>query len=837
MKYLLILFYCLHGITGLSQVEKVSLHQQWKFREVGKQEWLNAVVPGTVHTDLLANKKIEDPFYGTNELALQWIDTLNWEYQTDFNYTPQGKNKKVHLNFEGLDTYATVYLNDAVLGETDNMFRTWKFDVSRLLKAGKNTLRIVFESATKKGKAAAKKLNYILPGDEKVFTRKAAYHYGWDWGARFATCGIWKPVSLQMENVNIIIDHHQFLIQELTEKEAKASVKSTVHIYSPTTLKISVYNKINHTLFGSSTHVVQRDTTLQTSVSISNPQLCWCNGYGEPHLYSLDIVVEELPAKQKQQQTIRVGLRTIALVQEADSLGNSFYFKLNGKPIFSKGANYIPPDNFLPRVTKEKYQNIVERAKSANMNMLRVWGGGVYAEDAFYEACDEVGILVWQDFMFACSMYPGDEHFIQNVAQEATEQVIRLRNHACIALWCGNNEVSEAWHNWGWQKQYKINKIDSASIWHDYLNLFEQVLPRVVKEFDQPTAYWPSSPQHGWGRKQSLLEGDVHYWGVWWGMQPFSVYNEKIGRFMSEYGFQSMPSLQAYAKITQEKDLSLQSPSVKHHQKHPTGFETISTYLQKSYKTPKLFDDYVYVSQLLQGDGMKIAIEAHRRNQPYCMGTLYWQLNDSWPVASWSSTDYLDIPKASHYAIKRALSASITSVLKEDDQYKVYLITDHEGTFTLSLTLQKLNGEKIWEKSSQHQVGALTSLVAYQQDADRLLANHNSGELVLIAMLTDDTGKHVDKNYFYFVEPRDLSLKKPSLTYTIDFKNQSINIQNGTEHAKQVYLSADSSTEFSTNYFDLASGESKRITFSTKNSLSQFKKKMQIKSLYETYEQ
>ncbi|NBP69672.1 MAG: glycoside hydrolase family 2 protein [Cytophagia bacterium] len=837
MKYLLVLLYSLQGIAALSQVEKVSLHQQWKFREVGKQEWLPASVPGTVHTDLLANKKIEDPFYGTNELALQWIDTLNWEYQSDFNYIPQEKNKKVYLNFEGLDTYATVYLNDVLLGKTDNMFRAWKFEVSRQLKTGKNTIKIAFESATKRGKAAAKKLNYILPGDEKVFTRKAAYHYGWDWGARFVTCGIWKPVSLEIEQANIIVDHHQFLTHTLTEKEAKASVKSTLHVYSPTTLKISVYNKTNQSLLGSSTHIVQRDTTLQTSVSISNPQLWWCNGYGEPHLYTLDVVVEELPVKQKQQQSIRVGLRTIALVQEEDSLGRSFYFKLNGKPIFSKGANYIPPDNFLPRVTKEKYQNMVERAKAANMNMLRVWGGGVYAEDAFYEACDEAGILVWQDFMFACSMYPGDEHFIRNVAQEATEQVIRLRNHACIALWCGNNEVSEAWHNWGWQKQYNINKTDSASIWHDYLSIFEKVLPNVVKEFDQPTAYWPSSPQHGWGRKQSLLEGDVHYWGVWWGMQPFSVYNEKIGRFMSEYGFQSMPSLQAYANITQEQDISLQSPIVKHHQKHPTGFETISTYLQQSYKTPKLFNDYVYVSQLLQGEGMKIAIEAHRRNQPYCMGTLYWQLNDSWPVASWSSLDYLDIPKASHYAIKRALSSCITSVLKKENQYQVYLITDHAGAFTLSLTLQKLNGEKIWEKSSQHKAGALTSLLVYQQDADQLLANYDPTELVLMATLTDETGKQADKNYFYFVEPKDLSLQKPSINYTIDFKNQSITIQNGAQHAKHVYLSVDSSTEFSTNYFDLASGESMRINFTTKNSFSQFKKKLQIKSLYETYEQ
>lgn len=836
MRYLLILLCCLPGIIALCQVEKVSIDQHWKFRHAGKQEWLPATVPGTVHTDLLANKKIEDPFFGTNEIALQWIDTSSWEYQTEFTYTFNEKHIKVFLNFEGLDTYATVYLNDSPIGKADNMFRAWKFDVTKNIKTGKNTIRVIFQPASSIGKAEAKKLNYTLPGDEKVFTRKAAYHYGWDWGPRFVTCGIWKPVSLEIESGNPIIDHHQFLVQELKEKEAKAFLKSAVRIIRPSTLKISVFDKANNTLLGSSTHAVSKDSIVQTNISINNPKLWWCNGYGDPNLYTLKIVIENLIDKTKQDQEMRVGLRTIALVQEPDSLGKSFYFKLNGKPIFSKGANYIPPDNFLPRIKKAKYQEIVERAKTANMNMLRVWGGGVYADDAFYEACDEAGILVWQDFMFACAMYPGDDHFIDNVRQEATEQVIRLRNHASLALWCGNNEISEGWYNWGWQKQLGYSKSDSSKIWNDYLNLFEKVLPEVVNQYDQPTAYWPSSPQHGWGRKQSLLEGDIHYWGVWWGMQPFSVYNEKIGRFMSEYGFQGMPSQEVYATITNEKNINLQSPVVKHHQKHPTGFETIDHYLKQSYKAPKEFTDYGYVSQLVQADGMKIAIEAHRRNQPYCMGSLYWQLNDCWPVTSWSSIDHLNIPKASHYAITRVFSNAITSIIKEEDYYKVYLITDHATDLTLILSLQKLNGEKIWEKTSKVKTEALFAQVMYQKDSVSLLQNYDLSDLVLIANVSDAKGNIVDTNHFYFVEPKNLDLKKPQLTWSINPKEKSITIKNGGTLAKNIHILADPSVEFNKNYFDLSAGESIRVNFTTSSSVQKIKKHLQLKSLYDTYE-
>lgn len=836
MKYLLILLCCLSITVALCQVEKVSLHQDWKFRQVGKQAWLPATVPGTVHTDLLANKKIEDPFFESNELALQWIDTLSWEYQTEFNYSPSKVHSKIYLHFEGLDTYASVYFNDSPIGKADNMFRSWKFDVSDKIKAGKNSLRIIFEPASTIGKAEAKKLNYILPGDEKVFTRKAAYHYGWDWGPRFVTCGIWKPISLIIESSNTIADHHQFVINEITDKEAKASLKSALRLSSPTTVKISVFNKAGNTLVGSSTHALSEDNVLETNISIQNPKLWWCNGYGEPHLYTFRIVCEDLTDQTRQEQELRVGLRTIELIQENDSVGKSFYFKLNGKAIFSKGANYIPPDNFLPRVEKEKYKEIVDRAQAANMNMLRVWGGGVYAEDAFYEACDEAGILVWQDFMFACAMYPGDDHFINNAKQEAIEQVIRLRNHASLALWCGNNEVSEGWYNWGWQKQLGYSKSDSAKIWNDYINLFEKILPVVVNQYDQATTYWPSSPQHGWGRAESLLEGDSHYWGVWWGMQPFSIYNKKIGRFMSEYGFQGMPSMQAYANITKEKDFNLQSPAVKHHQKHPTGFETIDHYLKQSYQTAKNFNDYAYISQLVQADGMKIAIEAHRRNQPYCMGSLYWQLNDCWPVTSWSSVDYLNIPKASHYAITRAFAPSITSIIKENNEYKVYLISDHATALSVTISLQKLNGEKLWDETREIKTKTLFAQAIYQKDSIDLLQNYEPSDLVLIATVVDASGNVFDKNYFYFVEAKDLALKKSRLTWSLNAREKVIVIKNGESLVKNIQILADAPIEFSKNYFDLSAGESIRVNFTTSSSARKIKKHLHIKSLYDTYE-
>lgn len=835
MRATLLVLFLFILASAHAQTEEILLNKGWQFRQASESTWLNATVPGTVHTDLLSNKKIPDPFLEKNELLVQWIDTVDWVYRTTFAYKPRNDIQQAFLVFDGLDTYAQVYLNDSLILSANNMFRSWRVSCSSLLKEGDNRLLIHFSSASKRGKQEAKKLSYTLPGDEKVFTRKAAYHYGWDWGPRFVTCGIWKPVTLLLQKSNMFVDNHEVVQQTLTKEVATLSVFTTLKAPNGTALAISVYNDETNTLVGSSNRTVTNSSQISTNITIPQPKWWWCNGYGEPSLYTLRIEVINTTTQEKIISKERIGLRTIELIQEADSIGKSFYFKLNGTPIFAKGANYIPPDNFLPRVTPKEYHAIVASAKNANMNMLRVWGGGVYAEDSFYDACDEAGILVWQDFMFACSMYPGDQDFLSNVKVEAEQQIIRLRNHASLALWCGNNEVSEAWHNWGWQKQYAHSTSDSAIIWNDYLALFEDLLPTTVNKLNPSTPYWASSPQHGWGRKQSMLEGDSHYWGVWWGLQPFSIYNEKVGRFMSEYGFQGMPSSYLFEKITGNEEVSLQSPAVAHHQKHPTGFQTIDDYLKQAYRTPNTFEDYRYISQLVQAKGMKTAIEAHRRNQPYCMGTLYWQLNDCWPVTSWSSIDSYSIPKAAHYFISRSFATAITSVNKEKNKYTIYVISDHPRTVTLQTSLQTLNGEVLWKNQEVVTFKSAGSNLLIQLDSTKLLSTHNPSTVVLSTTLLSDSNELLDQNFFYFVSPKDLSLQKPVIEWTLNTKKKQLEIRCTNTLAKNIFLDAGPDVIFQRNYFDLLPNQTLRIPLDHVKDLKKVKKYLTIRSVYDTF--
>ncbi|UOK43558.1 MULTISPECIES: beta-mannosidase [Flavobacterium] len=489
-----------------------------------------------------------------------------------------------------------------------------------------------------------------------------------------------------------------------------------------------------------------------------------------------------------------------------------------------KGANYIPPDSFLPKVNDSVYKNIVKNAVDANMNMLRVWGGGVYPDDAFYNECDKNGILVWQDFMFACAMYPGDEAFLGNVKMEVVDNVNRLQNHPSLAIWCGNNENDEGWHNWGWQKQYKYSEKDSARIWNDYKKLFHELIPKTLDSLlsKEKNLYWPSSPSIGWGRKESLLQGDSHYWGIWWGMEPFEIYKKKVGRFMSEYGFQGMPDMRTFKTFANESDLNLTSEAVKNHQKHPTGYQTIQTYMERDYKVPSTFEDYVYVSQLLQAEGMKTTIEAHRRAKPYCMGSLYWQLNDCWPVTSWSSVDYFGNWKAFHYQAKRSFESILVSVAEEDNQYKVYVVNDDVKSKKgmLQLELVDFNGKVLWRSASEIRVEENTSKMYYSIDKSEF-ASFNHKEIVLSGKI-----KFYDREIlsalYYFVKPKDLELKQPKISAT-HLDENTVELTTDVL-AKNVFLSSDRG-HFSDNYFDLLPNEKKVIHIKGDS------KNMQLKTL------
>jgi beta-mannosidase len=817
-----ILFLLLPYFLVAQNIERSLNTASWQFKNQKQSEadWLPAQVPGTVHTDLYRNNRIPNPFLGANEKQLQWIENENWIYKTTFSISDKElRYEHCMLQFDGLDTYAEVRCNGVPILSANNMFRTWKVDLKPLLKRGQNTLEVTFLSAVQKGKEHALLLPYTLPGDEKVFTRKAQYQYGWDWGPRFVTAGIWKEVKLLFWNKQTIT-HITYTQKELTKTKALLEFKATIE---STTQGKYLWN-INDSQREISLH--KGTNVVTASYEIQNPKWWWTNGLGDPYLYTFYHSIGT--AKQLSEgRKITIGLRTIEWIQEPDAAGKQFYFKLNGIPVFMKGANYIPADSFLPRATDSTYQAIVNNAAAAHMNMLRVWGGGVYADDAFYEACDKKGILVWQDFMFACAMYPGDAEFIANVKAEVEDNVTRLQNHPCIALWCGNNEMDEGWHNWGWQKQYHYTASDSTQIWNNYTRLFHEVIPQTLTQLLPKTEnrYWASSPSIGWGHKESLLQGDSHYWGVWWGKEPFDTYKKKVGRFMSEYGFQGMPNRKTIQSFGNDLDLNWDSAAIQNHQKHPTGYQTIQEYMARDYKVPTSLEDFAYVSQLLQAEGMKIALEAHRSARPYCMGSLYWQLNDCWPVTSWSSVDYFGRWKALHYQVRKTMDTLALALQEKELTYALVTMNDalQEDQGSMRVQLLDFKGNILWSQEKQTPIQPNTSQT-YWEIPQKEWEGFNKTQCVVSLQWS---GKQQSATALhYLVQPKALALTKPSLHWK---RINPLTIELTTDVlAKNVYLAAPEDCFFSDNYMDLLPGQKLQITLSKPVS------DIQLKSLFDT---
>ncbi|MBM3404662.1 MAG: glycoside hydrolase family 2 protein, partial [Bacteroidetes bacterium] len=645
---------------ALSQdLEIIPLNDNWKFREYNMDAFKEATVPGNVFLDLMKLGLIPDPFFGDNEKLVQDVGMKEWEYIKTFKVDSSIlKHKRIDMSFKGLDTYARVYINDSLAVRGANQFLEWFVDCRARLKYGDNTIRIHFLSPDKESERRYNKLRYKLPEGPRVMTRKAAYHFGWDWSPRLLTTGIHKPVELRLWDTLYILGI-QYKLTHLNDSIAKFRAEIVINSMAPAQAEFAIEAE--------GKEVIRRGAELRQGASIvivdfqiKNPKLWWSNGLGEAYLYNF-ISRVFINTEQKAIHTCRYGIKKLEIVTNKDSIGESFYFKLNGIPVFMKGANYVPPDNFMTRVGEETYRRIITDAKKANMNMLRVWGGGNYENDLFYDLCDENGILVWQDFMFANGIYPADKESLNIIRSEIIQQIVRLRNHPCMALWCGNNEFDQGWFNWGWQKQYGINKEDSLEMWKGHQKIFSETLPQSVIRYDSARIYIPTSPRHGWGRPESLTSGDSHYWGIWWGQEPISNYRKKIGRFMSEYGMQAFPNIKTIEAFSGPADSTFSSPALQQHQKHPKGFEYIKEYMGRDYLLPVKFGDYVYVSQLMQAEAMKTAIEAHRRAMPNCMGSLYWQFNDCWPAISWSSVDYYGRWKASHYFIKKAFNNIILS--------------------------------------------------------------------------------------------------------------------------------------------------------------------------------
>lgn len=808
-KTLFFVFLLIQNILIAQNSERDLSSEKWQFKNAKEKNWLAASVPGTLHLDLMKNKIIPDVFKDENEKKVQWIENEDWDYHTRFKLSSKElKNQNIDLVFNGLDTFAEIYLNGKLLKSADNMFRKWTFPVKQNLKTGENILEIKFKSAVNVGKKLAENVPFTLPESPRSFVRKAQYQFGWDWGPRLVTAGIWKDVKLQFWN-NAKMENVKIEQKDLTKQKAELNILTEIFVDDDEDYSVLINSKKKKI------HLKKGKNTIQIPFTIKNPKLWQPNGWGEQNLYDIKVSLQK-NSNILAEKNERIGLKTIELIQEKDAKGKSFYFKVNGKPMYAKGTNWIPGDSFSPRMTKEKYQKLIKDCKAANMNMIRVWGGGIYEDEEFYKACDENGILVWQDFMFAGSFYPADENFLENVKEEVKYQVNRLQNHASIALWCGNNEIDEAIVNWGYQKQFRYSKEDSLQVWKDYKKLFHEVIPNAINEAaaKDKAIYWPSSPSIGWGHKESLTEGDSHYWGVWWGEQPFEIFNDKVPRFASEYGFQGMPTLETTKSMFSGKpDFSLQNGTIKAHEKHARGWEIIENYMKRDYIVPKDFLKYNYVSQLLQARGMKVAIEAHRRAKPYNMGTLYWQLNDCWPVVSWSSIDYLGNWKALHYQVKRSFENQVILTEEKDGILNFYAVNDELKKFEevrLEIELNKFTGENIMTTVSNLPQNFDQMINFDSFSIDGLIDDSEKNNVFLNLILRGKDRQILAESNYFFVKPKDLKLPKPNIKIK---KISSTEIEISTDVlAKDVYLIGD--VHFSDNFFDLLPQTSKRITFS-----------------------
>jgi beta-mannosidase len=827
--------------TKPGRMLKVAIATGWQFHEIGKDDWHSATVPGCVHTDLLNNKLIDDPFYRDNEQKQQWIGKTDWEYQNTFSVRPEVLQRtNINLIFEGLDTYANVYLNGELLLAADNMFRTWRVDCKQLLRPGLNTLLIRFRSPINEVLPLMAKLDYQLPAGndqgEKTspHTRKAPYQFGWDWGPRFVTSGIWRPVSLEAWDSARVEGLH-LLPKKVTAAAASMSAEVEVVAEKSGTATVvfdNVSDKVN---------VARREVNLAPGVNhisfpfvIARPRLWWPNGLGAQPLYEFKAKLL-IDGQVVDEVTARTGLRSVELRRNRDASGKSFTFVINGVPIFAKGANWIPADSFPTRISKAKYRQLLESARDANMNMLRVWGGGIYERDDFYELCDELGILIWQDFMFGCSLYPGDGPFLDNVRQEAIDNVKRLRNHPSIVIWVGNNEIESGWFHWGWKEKLP------AKLWDDYLKIFYKLLPEVCGSLDPSRPYWPSSPSSNLeDDNESARMGDSHYWQVWHASLPFSEYAKQFPRFMSEYGFQSFPEIETVNTYTLPEDRDIQSPVMLAHQRHPRGNQLVREYMLREYSEPKDFESFLYVSQVLQAEGIKLGAEHLRRIKPHNMGSLFWQLNDCWPVASWSSIDYTGRWKALQYYARRFYDDVLVSPLQDNGNIYAFVVSDRLGpaAAVLKLTLIDFDGNNLWSEQRDIHLAPLSSGSYATIPVKTLLAGKDPRGVFLLAEVLVD-GKLVSSNKYFFEPFKNLALSRPQIQTEIVAIRGGFKIGLSSDKlARSVYLtSPEFAGVFADNYFDVVPDRKVEVIFRPKVAvrLNDFRNQLKIRSLKDAF--
>ncbi len=812
-----------------------SLHG-WKLRHPHRKQWIPALVPGCVHTDLLRAKLISDPFWGDNEKRLQWIEEEAWTYSVDFVPDPALLARE-HLDLvaEGLDTLAVLRLNGREIARTESMFQGWRWPLKELLKKGRNELTITFASPLDYIRAR-KKPDHFPEWNDPVggcsLIRKEQCSFGWDWGPRLVSSGIWLPIFLQgwdanrIESVHVRQDHEggrvRLKIAPITSR-AGATWRT----------RLSLRGKL----------VAEGNLELL----VGQPELWWPNGHGDQPLYDLSVELIQ-GGRVIDTWKKRIGLRTIVLDRHRDAAGESFQFVVNGRAIFAKGANWIPAHSFITEASRALYDNLLTSAAQAHMNMIRVWGGGVYEKEEFYDLCDEKGLLVWQDFMFACAQYPGDAAFLKRVREEAEHQVRRLSWRTCLALWCGNNEIEQM-----------ATSVSAKPKWKKaYEALFYRLLPKVVARWDGVTAYWPSSPHNPEGYEKGHNNegaGDAHFWDVWHARQPVQAYEEKKFRFCSEFGMQSFSSPEVAATYCRPDKFNIFGPEMENHQKNGAGNQIILDYISRLYRFPKDYASLATLSQLNQAYCMKIGIEHFRRSMPRTMGALYWQLNDCWPVASWSSLEFGGRWKALHYEARRFFAPALVSVhvpgretvgignTVHSTVREVHIHTVFDGlreeNAEIAWTLWHLDGRKLKTGRKQVSLRYGDAIRQLTLDFEKEMAKYGA-RFIYLRVFLRGARRILSRQTVFFTAPRFLELPKGKLRvdikkerdrqFLLRFSSPVFQHQVGFHLRKTAYHATD-------NFFDLDPGESREIVVTTEKPYSSeaVKKMLQMGSLVDTY--
>jgi beta-mannosidase len=839
--------------TGLAAAQgeaartDIVINEGWEFRQVAPPNsdggvWRPAKVPGDVHLDLLRNKLIPDPFYRDNEAKLQWIEVASWEYRTTINITPETlKNRNLELVFDGLDAYAEVFLNGSQVLVANNMFRIWRVNAKPVLHAGANQLRVVFPSPDTAAAQAASADPWRLKThvEEKTYVRKAAYEYGWDWGPTFVTSGVWRPVHLEGWDEARISNLH---IRQLDVTTAVAHLNGEVEVTATENATAEVSIRYSQ---GGKPAASTRSVLLHVGVNhidmpleIAKPDLWYPAGYGAQPLYTFTAEVKA-QGRVEDHRGVTTGLRSVVLRRDLDKWGRSFEFVVNGIPVFGKGADVIPFDSFPNRVTEENYRRILQSAKDANMNMLRLWGGGYYENEEFYKLCDELGIMLWQDFMFGNDWQPGLYSWKLNVAAEIEDQVKRLRDHPSIIIWSGNNETEEAIF---WKDRQQLPADVRIQMWQDYVSTFSGVIPSVVERLDPQRPYWPSSPSADYEETSPTFQtGDAHIWDVWHGRVPFSTYEQHHARFVTEYGFQSFPEMKTIEAFTSPEDRTgIFTPVMLAHQKNNEGNSLIQDYLLKDYPAPKDFASFLYVSQVLQAEGIKIGAEHLRRSRPETMGSIFWQLNDCWPVASWSSIDYYGRWKALQYYARRFYAPVLVSPHVEDGILKAYIVSDKVQPVSgqLRVRIVDFEGKVVKEALQPVNVPALSSQVYWQRPLSDLggVDSTDTTSVFVVAELVVD-GKSMSRNLIYLVPTKQVHLPEAHMSTELTQAADGFHLKLSTPVlARSVYVTfGAASAEVSDNYFDLLPGETVDVVVKSRESMDRLKANLHVVSLADAF--